>query len=310
MGDDTIAKAYYGSGNLTIGIVSTKPGIIMGLDNDNPEANMPDNAYGIYPVALSGRVPVKVNTEGGEIYIGDTISLSSQEGVGKKSVPGEKTVGIALEDFYGPGQAQIMVFIDLGYHYFEMDDFAMTSPQPSPWQGEGANGSSFSIANSFDWILDKFKLMGITIKNGLVKASEFVADKITTKELCLDEVCIDKNQLRDILDNNQIEAENQNDQIQMPNQVQNPNDQNEQENNNNVDDELPTQIGEGEEQSEEAVEADPGSIDSEPNSIDSDEPSYGASESNYGASEGQVAGEEEGAGDVVEEMPLEEEEVE
>ena len=67
-------------------------------------------------VALSGRVPVKVNLEGGEIGIGDKIALSSVSGVGMKAVESGTTVGIALESFpNNSNTGEILVFVNLGY---------------------------------------------------------------------------------------------------------------------------------------------------------------------------------------------------
>ena len=149
--------------------------------------------------AILGTFTAKVSTENGDIYIGDYLTKSSIDGVAMRADEGDQTVGLALEDYYGGGTGIIKVFINVD----------KTSPQPSPYQGEGAmateGSSSFSIADSFDWILDKFKLIGITMKNGLVQAREFVADKITVKQLCLDEICIDKNQLKELMDKNEIQ---------------------------------------------------------------------------------------------------------
>ena len=114
------------SSNLVIGIVSTNPAVLF-------EGSMsffggaPPPAGGAYPVnskaplALAGRVPVKVNLEGGEIQVGDRIAVSSAPGIGKKATSSGMTVGIALESFDGttslvtPGVDKILVFVNLGY---------------------------------------------------------------------------------------------------------------------------------------------------------------------------------------------------
>ena len=87
-------------GDIVIGIVSTKPGLLLGKEIPNSK-----------PIALSGRVPLKVNNEGGAIKIGDRIALSNVAGVGKKSESGE-TVGIALENMNGKS-GTIEVFVNL-----------------------------------------------------------------------------------------------------------------------------------------------------------------------------------------------------
>ena len=66
------------------GIIATNPGQLLG-DKE---------AVGSRPVALSGRVPAKVNLEGGPIQIGDRIAPSSVPGVGKKASALDASVGI------------------------------------------------------------------------------------------------------------------------------------------------------------------------------------------------------------------------
>ncbi|MDD4989436.1 MAG: hypothetical protein PHV42_03350 [Candidatus Pacebacteria bacterium] len=102
------ASISSGDGHLLLGVISTKPGFYLGgFDTEYPGVKK-------VPIALSGRVPVKVNLQGGPISIGDKISLSSVAGVGKKAGVGEDTVGLALEDFsgsYTSNNDTILVFV-------------------------------------------------------------------------------------------------------------------------------------------------------------------------------------------------------
>lgn len=92
-GETDVVKADALRGKAVIGIVSERPGMILGSANGA-------RGEGQYPIALSGRVPVKVDLEDGEIKTGDRISLSNiLEGVGKKATSSEEYVGIALEEF-------------------------------------------------------------------------------------------------------------------------------------------------------------------------------------------------------------------
>ena len=100
-GGTTIGKASLSNSNSIIGVVSTKPGLILGFD-DKPSAKY------TYPVALTGRVPVKVSTEAGDIKIGDKIVLSSLDGVGMtasssvmSATSSRPIIGVALENFDG-----------------------------------------------------------------------------------------------------------------------------------------------------------------------------------------------------------------
>ncbi|OJU87984.1 hypothetical protein BGO17_03285 [Candidatus Saccharibacteria bacterium 49-20] len=88
-----------------MGVVSTAPGQTLGT------AQVPDG----YPIALTGRVPVKVNGEGGPINVGDKVTISSVAGVGKKATTAGMIVGTAVESFSGNGQGSIEVFVNLMY---------------------------------------------------------------------------------------------------------------------------------------------------------------------------------------------------
>ncbi|MGD0762464.1 MAG: immunoglobulin-like domain-containing protein [Roseiarcus sp.] len=86
------------------GVVSTNPGQVLG----------DQNAVGERPIALSGRVPVKVSLQNGPTNIGDRIAVSSTPGVGMKAGAFDDSVGIALESYDGTAtSSQITVFIDL-----------------------------------------------------------------------------------------------------------------------------------------------------------------------------------------------------
>jgi parallel beta-helix repeat protein len=96
-----------------LGIVSTKPGITLTDDFEK--------LGGQVPVALSGRVPVKVTLKGGAIKQGDRIMLSDIPGVGEKANgTSTVTVGIALEDWQGDANimdtaqiGEVLVFVSL-----------------------------------------------------------------------------------------------------------------------------------------------------------------------------------------------------
>lgn len=74
----------------TIGVISTKPGLVIG--------NIEDDASAV-TVALSGRVPVKVNLENGPIYKGDYLTSSSVPGVAMKAVKSGIVIGQAMTEY-------------------------------------------------------------------------------------------------------------------------------------------------------------------------------------------------------------------
>lgn len=72
----------------TIGIVSTKPGMILGM-----------NIGQSYPIALAGRVPVKFSSENGLVKSGDRLTAASIPGYAMKATKAGRVIGTALESF-------------------------------------------------------------------------------------------------------------------------------------------------------------------------------------------------------------------
>ena len=110
------------SSSVVFGIISSNPGATIGLSEG--AVTNPGRAV---PVALKGRVPVKVDLTLGDIAIGDQIALSSISGVAKKADAGDtEIIGVALEAYTDADwqldllesptndYAQITAFISLG----------------------------------------------------------------------------------------------------------------------------------------------------------------------------------------------------
>ena len=101
-GNDKYTKATAQNAALILGIHSANPTITL---------NSPKNGV---PVALAGRVPVKVNNENGAIKIGDYITISSTPGVGTKATKPCYTIGRALENFNGK-EGKILCMVQTGW---------------------------------------------------------------------------------------------------------------------------------------------------------------------------------------------------
>jgi len=69
-----------------MGVVSTSPGFVAGAFTK-----------GSYPIALVGRVPVKISLEGGAIHPGDRLVAASMPGYAMKASRAGRSVGVALE---------------------------------------------------------------------------------------------------------------------------------------------------------------------------------------------------------------------
>lgn len=96
-----------------IGIVSHKPGVTL-----NSDAQTDTSHPYLYPIALQGRVLLKVTTANGSIAAGDILTTSSLPGVAMKASSKGIIVAKALENYTnGDPQAigKIMVFVSLSY---------------------------------------------------------------------------------------------------------------------------------------------------------------------------------------------------
>ncbi len=147
----------------TIGIISTKPGITL-----NSEAKADYKHPYVYPVALSGRVPVKVNGERGPIKAGDFITSSSKPGTGMKATGRGVVVGKALENFAGLSAGDtgvITVFVSLSYN-----DPA-TGYIREYNQADNGESSNALAENIFEAMADDFGI-------GLLQVRNIVADSI------------------------------------------------------------------------------------------------------------------------------------
>lgn len=90
-----------------LGVVSTKPGKVL------DDGSMSDPKV---PIALKGRVPVKVSTQNGIIHKGDYLTSSDIPGVAVKATQAGEMLGKAMEDYTDTsGIGTITVFIGTGY---------------------------------------------------------------------------------------------------------------------------------------------------------------------------------------------------
>lgn len=112
MGNNGKAIVSYTSGDTcVIGVVSTQPGMTLG--DHMPEESVGDTVE----IAMSGTVPVRCNTSGGSIKVGDLL-VSAGEGMARKAwekdPPGSK-IGKALEELessceFTTGLIKMLVF--------------------------------------------------------------------------------------------------------------------------------------------------------------------------------------------------------
>lgn len=80
-----------------MGVVSTQPGFVAGAFTENS-----------YPIALVGRVPVKVSSENGIVRSGDYLTSASIPGYAMKATVGGRVLGQAMEDMAASSSASLI----------------------------------------------------------------------------------------------------------------------------------------------------------------------------------------------------------
>jgi hypothetical protein len=149
-----------------LGVVSTDPGFIAGAYTKDS-----------YPIALVGRVPVKVSTENGMIRSGDYLTAASVPGYAMKARLSGRVIGKALEsldaskltdcpasDFPMPGRkcGTIMMFVNLIDYGGQSVDLAM-----SEWNAAKTGQSVDATATTTD--------SGITLSDTTVVDEQGIA---------------------------------------------------------------------------------------------------------------------------------------
>jgi trimeric autotransporter adhesin len=189
-----IKKAVVGSA--VLGIVSTDPGLLLG------GADPSNSATTSRPVALSGRVPVTVNLEGGDIAVGDSIKLSSQTGVGTKATTTTYRVGIALEPFTAAlattSTSTIEVFIQPGLYVSESaiaDLESATTTVAEALADTSTETSALaqfasSVSSGLRTALSDASAVVVKIVKTGIYATTGIFDKVFAKEVHSDKLCV------------------------------------------------------------------------------------------------------------------------
>ncbi|OHA26027.1 MAG: hypothetical protein A3D52_01410 [Candidatus Taylorbacteria bacterium RIFCSPHIGHO2_02_FULL_44_36] len=181
-----------------LGVISTAPGVLLGSFGNalySEEIKV--------PVVLAGRVPVKVNLDGGEIAIGDRIGPSFVSGIGAKATTSGQTLGVALEPFTATStNTSIMVFIDRQFN-FVGEDLSDIESLVASTTSALAESPSF-IEKVALKVLDYLSSIGTRIAQGLLQVKKLVVDD----ELCIGGTCVNEAQLAALLSNSQVPSSN------------------------------------------------------------------------------------------------------
>ena len=105
-GASQISKSQGAYSDKILGIASTKPGQVIGENDGTGQA---------VPVALTGRVPVRVTAKNGDIKPGDYLTSSDVPGVAQLATKSGYTIGKALTAYSGSDEGTVVVFVENGY---------------------------------------------------------------------------------------------------------------------------------------------------------------------------------------------------
>lgn len=142
-----------------LGVVSTAPGLILGLSHGDVLLGGDSTVYINNPaastspaVALTGRVPVKVTNENGNIEPGDFLTSSAQfPGYAMKATRSGYVLGQALEGFSSDASSSagnILVYISPGFESIN-NTFVLGDDDGQLTNATSTQGATTSLATSF-----------------------------------------------------------------------------------------------------------------------------------------------------------------
>lgn len=192
-----IGRSQGAAGERVLGVVSANPGLLFNngltyLAGPNDQFVSPTSTV----VALAGRVAVKVSLENGPIAVGDELAASASEpGVAIRAPGPGPVIGVALQAYPPESGAAaaatnipaILMFVDL---HWSLGNTA---------SGDQIVSNTAGFGQFAEYVKEVLHGLGVSIANGIVTIQDLFADKITTHELCLDDVCVGKEQLLQLI---------------------------------------------------------------------------------------------------------------
>ncbi len=169
--------------NGLLGIVSTLPGQIVG--------DVEDEALHIVPIALAGRVPVKVSTENGAIKSGDFLTASSVPGVAMKATSVGLTIGTAIQDYDGPADqiGRVSVFVNTTFTSGlllkdVLESHGVTIPE-AVWRSNTVDYSWYVLATMLEkqQVISQQPTLTETYVDRIVAGLEMIASRLVTREI-------------------------------------------------------------------------------------------------------------------------------
>ncbi len=192
-----------------LGIVSTKPGVLL-----NGYKSETFGSASTVPVALSGRVPVKVTNENGNIKIGDYLAPSKKFfGFAMKATEAGQVLGRALESFdgdpslpstsSGPSAGKILIFMQVSYYQPKVSELLQTgvNTDNQAWLQSLTNLNMTNAAVFGDIAVQGSVAVQKDLHvGGIIYAAELDVDTLVAKQkVCIGQTCLNEDQLKAVL---------------------------------------------------------------------------------------------------------------
>jgi hypothetical protein len=171
-GTYNVAKTGAAYDTTTIGVIATQPGFTLSMrdqdgnpvDSDNPK-----------PIALVGRVPVKVSTENGIIVPGDYLTSSTIPGYAMKATKPGRVIGVALTGFSEGATGEVIVFVNPGFY---------AGPSESSYLQNGGSGALSNLQVTGTAVFNTLNVLGpTTLSNLVVTGNAQVDGKLTVTSI-------------------------------------------------------------------------------------------------------------------------------
>lgn len=175
LNDEQVVMATPESSHRIIGVVATRPGLVMS------DGKLREGKPAL--IALAGRVPVKVSLENGDIAIGDALTPSSIPGHLMKATQDSIMVGralSALKQENGGTTGKVMMFVQNGYYLKNVSQPSLAS-SPSSTAAAQPTGSITQVS----YTVTPQGLNSLHLESLQVVDAEFSGNVVVTGSLVL-----------------------------------------------------------------------------------------------------------------------------
>lgn len=177
-----------------LGVVSTLPGLVLNdysKYTDGADVQVGDSGSSkLVPIALSGRIPVKVSRENGAVKAGDYLTASSIPGVAMKATKAGPIIGQAISDYDDANGAVGLVAAFVKNAYYNGETLADNVPGLDVGDADklGASSTLLKRLVSNNNAVDSQSGVSDIVTDNLTAGVEIVTPTVTTANLNVDSI--------------------------------------------------------------------------------------------------------------------------